>query len=122
MGKILIIEDNPANMKLAVFLLDGAGYVVLQAQDAETGLALAHSEQPDLILMDMQLPGIDGLSATRQLKSNPVTQKIKIVALTGMAMKGDEDRIRKAGCDGYIPKPVLYESFLGTIKQILGNL
>jgi two-component system, cell cycle response regulator DivK len=122
MPTVLIVEDNPANMTLAVFLLQSAGHKVLKALDAEAGLALAREESPDLILMDIQLPGMDGLEATALLKSSDVTAKIPVIALTALAMKGDEERIRAAGCDGYIAKPMRYQEFLATIEGQLAHL
>jgi two-component system cell cycle response regulator DivK len=121
MAKVLIIEDNAANMTLATFLLQSAGHSVLSATDAETGLTLARSEQPDLVLMDIQLPGMDGLEATALLKKDATTRDIPVVALTALAMKGDEERIRAAGCDGYIAKPLAYRDFLATIATHLVN-
>jgi two-component system cell cycle response regulator DivK len=119
MAKVLIIEDNAANMTLATFLLQSAGHSVLSATDAETGLTLARSQQPDLVLMDIQLPGMDGLEATGLLKSDESTRDIPVIALTALAMKGDEERIRAAGCDGYIAKPLAYKDFLATIAAHL---
>ena len=121
MSKILIVEDNPTNMALAVFLLGTAQHTVLQAVDAEAGLTLARSELPDLILMDIQLPGMDGLQATALLKSDATTRAIPVIALTALAMKGDEERIRSAGCDGYIAKPLAYKEFLSTIASQLSK-
>ena len=121
MAKVLIVEDNSANMTLAVFLLQSAGHSVLSARDAEAGLTLARDEQPDLILMDIQLPGMDGLQATALLKRDNATRAIPVIALTALAMKGDEERIRAAGCDGYIAKPMRYQEFLATIAaQLVG--
>jgi two-component system cell cycle response regulator DivK len=121
MAKVLIVEDNSANMTLAVFLLQSAGHAVLSARDAEAGLTLAREEQPDLILMDIQLPGMDGLQATALLKRDDATRAIPVIALTALAMKGDEARIRAAGCDGYIAKPMRYQEFLATIAaQLVG--
>ena len=119
MATVLIVEDNPANMTLAVFLLESAGHTVLSATDAEAGLTLARDEQPDLILMDIQLPGMDGLEATALLKRDEATRAIPVIALTALAMKGDEERIRAAGCDGYIAKPMRYQEFLATIAAHL---
>ncbi|MDP9279808.1 MAG: response regulator [Gemmatimonadota bacterium] len=119
MAKVLVVEDNPANMTLATFLLQSAGHSVLSARDAETGLALARVEQPDLVLMDIQLAGMDGLEATALLKSDPSTRAIPVIALTALAMKGDEQRILAAGCDGYIAKPLAYKEFLATISAQL---
>src|SRR5215210_6384429 len=98
MAKILIVEDNPANLKLAVFLLESVGHSVISATNAEAGLTLARDEQPQLILMDIQLPGMDGLEATALLKRDDATRHIPVIALTALAMKGDEDRILAAGC------------------------
>lgn len=120
MAKVLIVEDNAANMSLAVFLLESAGHTVLCATDAEDGLSLAGSEQPNLILMDIQLPGMDGLQATALLKASTATSAIPVIALTALAMKGDEQRIRAAGCDGYIAKPMRYQEFLAAIAHQLG--
>ena len=121
MAKVLIVEDNSANMTLAVFLLQSAGHSVLSARDAEAGLTLARDEQPDLILMDIQLPGMDGLQATALLKRDDATRAIPVIALTALAMKGDEERIRAAGCDGYLAKPMRYQEFLATIAaQLVG--
>jgi two-component system cell cycle response regulator DivK len=119
MATVLVIEDNAANMKLAVFLLESAGRTVLTASDAETGLALARSHHPDLILMDIQLPRMDGLEATMLLKGAAATRDIPVIALTALAMKGDEERIRAAGCDSYIAKPIAYREFLATVAAHL---
>jgi two-component system cell cycle response regulator DivK len=119
MATILVVEDNRANMTLAVFLLKSAGHTVISANDAEAGLTLARSEQPQLILMDIQLPGMDGLQATALLKKDELTRTIPVIALTALAMKGDEERIRAAGCDGYIAKPMRYQEFLATIAARL---
>jgi len=121
MAKVLIVEDNSANMTLAVFLLQSAGHTVLSATDAEAGLTLARDEQPNLILMDIQLPGMDGLEATAVLKRDDATRAIPVIALTALAMKGDEERIRAAGCDGYIAKPMRYQEFLATIAAQLAR-
>jgi len=119
MAKILIVEDNPANMKLAVILLQSANYTVLSATDAEAALSLARSERLDLILMDVQLPGMDGLQTVALLKRDEATRAIPVIALTALAMKGDEERIRAAGYDGYIAKPIRRQKFLATIAAQL---
>jgi two-component system, cell cycle response regulator DivK len=119
MAKVLVVEDNPTNMKLAAFLLKSVGHTVLSATDAEAGLALARDERPELILMDIQLPGMDGLQATVLLKGDPATRGTPVIALTALAMKGDEARIRTAGCDGYIAKPMRYGDFLKTVAEQL---
>jgi two-component system cell cycle response regulator DivK len=121
MAKVLIVEDNTANMTLAVFLLQSVGHTVLSATDAEAGLTLARDEQPNLILMDIQLPGMDGLEATALLKRDNATGAIPVIALTALAMKGDEERIRAAGCDGYIAKPMRYLDFLTTVAAQLAR-
>jgi two-component system cell cycle response regulator DivK len=121
MAKVLIVEDNAANMTLAIFLLQSAGHTVLSATDAEAGLTLARDEQPHLILMDIQLPAMDGLEATALLKRDEATRAIPVIALTALAMKGDEERIRAAGCDGYIAKPMRYRDFLATIAAQLAR-
>jgi two-component system, cell cycle response regulator DivK len=118
-ARVVVVEDNAANMKLATFLLESAGHEVLPASDAESGVALARAEQPNLILMDIQLPGMDGLRATELLKRDDSTRAIPVIALTALAMKGDEERIRAAGCDGYIAKPLAYKEFLSTIAEFL---
>ena len=117
MPRVLVIEDTPANMALAVFLLESAGYAVSSATNAEAGLALVREQQPDLVLMDIQLPGMDGLQATALLKADPTTRAIPVVALTALAMKGDSERILAAGCDGYIAKPLAYKEFLATVAS-----
>jgi two-component system, cell cycle response regulator DivK len=119
MARVLVIEDNDSNMTLATFLLKSVGHTVLCAADAEEGLAMARAERPDLILMDIQLPGMDGLEATALLKSDASTRTVPVIALTALAMKGDEERIRGAGCDGYIAKPMRYKEFLETVSRFL---
>jgi two-component system cell cycle response regulator DivK len=122
MARILVIEDNPDNMTLTSMLLESAGHIVLAAVDAEAGLTLARTERPDLILMDIQLPGMDGLAATAILKQDPLTHAVPVLALTALAMKGDEERIRAAGCDGYIAKPIGIQAFLATIAEQVAAL
>jgi two-component system cell cycle response regulator DivK len=119
MARILIIEDNPANMKLASLLVRNAGHMVLCAVDAETGLTLAHADQPDLILMDIQLPGMDGLASTALLKQDPATAAIPVIALTAMAMKEDQEKTKVAGCDAYIAKPLRYQELYEAIDILL---
>ena len=116
---ILVIEDNELNMKLVRSLLEIADYTILEAIDAETGILLVRKHRPDLILMDIQLPGMDGLSATRIIKNDPELQTIPIIALTSYAMQGDEERAKEAGCDGYMSKPINIRNFLETIAQYL---
>jgi two-component system cell cycle response regulator DivK len=119
MATILVVEDNPDNMLLTVMLLESVGHTVLSAVDAEAGLTLARAELPSLILMDIQLPGMDGLEATALLKQDAATRAIPVIALTALAMKGDEERIRAAGCDGYVAKPIGIQEFLATIAAQL---
>ena len=119
MATVLVVEDNPANMKLTTLLVGSAGHRVLSAVDAESGLRLARDEQPDLILMDIQLPGMDGLAATAVLKQDPVTASIPIIALSALAMKADEERSQSAGCDAYIVKPLRYKELYTVMERLL---
>ncbi len=119
MARVLVIEDNPANMKLSGLLLRNAGHDVLCAVDAESGLALARAALPDLVLMDIQLPGMDGLAATALLKADPRTAGIPVIALTAMAMKADQERSEVAGCDAYIAKPLRYKELYAAIDALL---
>jgi CheY-like chemotaxis protein len=118
---ILIIEDNDLNMEIVVAALEFHEYRVFQAADAETGIQLARTRLPDLILMDIQLPGMDGYSATRVIKSDRVTRDIPVVALTAYAMKSDQEAALRAGCSGYIAKPFSLNTFLEQIKKYLQN-
>jgi two-component system cell cycle response regulator DivK len=119
LSRILIVEDNAANMKLASLLLEGEGYETLQAENAEAGLRLAREMVPDLILMDVHLPGMDGLAAARLLKADPATRGIRIVALTALAMSGDREKTEDAGCDDYISKPFHHQEFLRVVDHWL---
>ena len=121
MARILVVEDNGDNMFLTVMLLESAGHTVLSATDAEAGLTMARAELPDLILMDIQLPGMDGLEATTLLKQDAATRVVPVIALTALAMKGDEERIRAAGCDGYIAKPIGIQDFLVSVAGHLAR-
>ena len=114
---ILIVDDNPVNSKLIRVLLTGEGYEVHTAGDAEAALRVLAGLNPDLILMDVQLPGIDGLELTRRLKADPATRGIKILGLTAYAMKGDKEKILAAGCDGYIAKPIDTR----TLPKVIGH-
>jgi two-component system cell cycle response regulator DivK len=116
---ILIVDDNPANLKLVRVLLATEGYEARTAADAEQALRLLSTFTPSLILMDIQLPGMDGLELTRQLKADPATRHILIVALTAYAMKGDEERARAAGCDDYIAKPIDVQALPLRVAQVL---
>jgi two-component system cell cycle response regulator DivK len=119
MARILIVEDNVANMKLTVLLLEREGHEVIQATDAEQAIQLAREALPELILMDIQLPGMDGLTATRLLKGDAATCNIRIVALTALAMNGDREKIEAAGCDAYIAKPIHYQEFQEVVRGML---
>ena len=119
--KILVIEDNPLNMELTTDILEEEGYVVIQAENAELGISLARAEPPGLILMDISLPGLDGLEATQILKGDAETRSIPIIALTAHAMKGDEDMVRTAGCDGYLTKPLNTEELPNVVARFLAT-
>ncbi len=119
--QILLIEDNAVNRRLAHFLLTAKGYEVWGATSAPEAFALLKERRPDLILMDIQLPEIDGLTATRQLKSDPETRDIPVIAVTSYAMKGDETKAREVGCSGYITKPLDKTLFLETVARILSD-
>jgi CheY-like chemotaxis protein len=116
---ILIVDDNPQNLKLVRVLLTGEGYDVRTARDAEDALSQLEHFSPRLILMDLQLPGMDGLELTRQLKSDPRRKGIRIIALTAYAMKGDEQKALAAGCDAYVTKPIDIEKLPQLMRQQL---
>ena len=116
MARILLVEDNPANMKLVMFLLERGGHTVFTAIDAAGGIAQARAEMPDLILMDIILPDMDGLQATRLLKADPLTGAIPIVALSAVPMEGENAPWREAGCDSYIEKTLLYKELWEAIE------
>lgn len=118
---ILIVDDNPTNLKLVAYLMKANGYAVSTATDAEAALAEIRDNRPALILMDVQLPGIDGLELTRQLKAAPETRDIIIVAVTAYAMKGDIDKATAAGCDDYVTKPIDTRALPGTIARHLSR-
>jgi CheY-like chemotaxis protein len=119
-NKILIIEDNRLNLELATDLLEANGFVVASAATAEEGLQRARDLLPDLVLMDFGLPGMDGLTATKNLKADPATRHLTIVGLSAHAMKGDEELALYAGCDGYLTKPVDTRTFVATIAKFIG--
>ncbi len=112
---VLIVDDEPKNVKLFKDILEKVGYKTIIAVDGEQGVQLALKEKPDLILMDMQMPIKDGLEATREIKDNPLTNKIPIIALTALAMRGDEERMSAAGCDDYISKPVQIRALIDKV-------
>ncbi|MCK5586832.1 response regulator [Candidatus Bipolaricaulota bacterium] len=117
--RVLVVEDNKANLELATDLLEVAGFEVLQAPTAEIGIDLARSQIPDLIVMDVGLPGMDGLEATRILKADAVTQSIPVLATTSHAMTGDQAKALAAGCDGYLTKPINTRTFADTVIRFL---
>lgn len=119
MKTILVIEDNPVNLELVTDLLEVAGYDILQAGTAEEGIDTARSAQPDLILMDVRLPGMDGLTATGILKSEDATRHIPVIALTAQAMKGDEEQALASGCDAYLSKPIDTRELPKVIGRVL---
>ncbi|MDQ3280342.1 MAG: response regulator [Acidobacteriota bacterium] len=121
--KILVVEDNDMNMQLVEFLLEEGGYSIVKATSGEEALALTQNGDgtaPDLILMDIHLPGMDGLSVVRAMKADARTARIPILALTAHAMRGDKDRFLEAGCDGYISKPIDVKTFIASIEKFLG--
>ncbi len=117
--KILYIEDNPQNMRLVRKILGAAGYHVIEAVDGESGFRALLESQPNIVLMDVNLPDIDGLELTQRIKSNSELASIPIIALTANAMHGDRERCLDAGCNGYIPKPVTKLNLLSTIASFL---
>lgn len=119
--RILLVEDNPQNRRLAQFLLNSRGYIVYEATTGEEALELAEAHLPDLILMDLQLPGLDGFAATTILKENAVTTDIPVIALTAYAMKGDREKALEAGCNGYITKPIDTKEFLMAVSRTLAS-
>jgi CheY-like chemotaxis protein len=119
-ARVLVVEDNDMNMQLVEYLLEEGGYQIVKAASGEEALSVARGEDPvDLILMDIHLPGIDGLSVVREMKADARTSAIPILALTAHAMRGDKDRFLEAGCDGYISKPIDVKTFLSSIRQYL---
>ena len=119
--KILLVEDNPVNRRLAEFLLRSQGYKVLEATTAQEAFELLKAERPDLIVIDIQLPGIDGLEAARKLKQDPTTCNIPVIAVTSYAMKGDREKALEAGCVGYVSKPIDKTIFVQEIATHLSH-
>ena len=116
---VLIVEDNELNMKLFHDLLEAHGYATLQTKDGMKALSLAREHQPDLILMDIQLPEVSGLEVTKWIKEDENLKSIPVVAVTAFAMKGDEEKIREGGCEAYIAKPISVGNFIETVKGFL---
>jgi len=119
--RILVIEDNEKNMYLMTFILERMGHLVLKAVTGEQGVEAAERERPDLILMDIQLPGIDGFEATKRIRASRTAREIPIVAVTSFAMTGDRERLLAAGCNGYIEKPIDPDTFVAQISAFLHN-
>ena len=117
---ILVVEDNPLNRELVVDLLEGAGYTVLQADEGVGLLERVKAGQPGLILLDLQLPGLDGVTLARQLKADPATREVPVLAMTAYARLEDQERAMEAGCDGYLRKPLDTQGFLQTVARHLG--
>jgi CheY-like chemotaxis protein len=120
-ARILVVDDNPTNLKLACDVLEWSGYQVARAVDAEEALGIIEGTKLDLILMDLGLPGMDGLTLARKLKAEEATRGIRIVALTAFAMKGDEQKVLEAGCDGYIAKPIDTRTLAAQVAKCLGE-
>jgi len=118
-NSILVVDDNPLNLKLTRILLTAHGYEVRTAMNSKEALAVLDTFQPRLILMDIQMPGMNGLELTRRLKADPSTRDIMVLALTAYAMKGDEHRAREAGCNGYIVKPIDTRSLPAVVREYL---
>ena len=119
--RILVVDDNPRNLKLAFDVLEDAGYEVVEAVNAEEAQSMIDRNLLDLILMDIALPGMDGLTLTRKIKANERTKHIRIIALTAFAMKGDDQKALAAGCDGYITKPIDIHQLPVQVAEILGG-
>lgn len=119
MARILVVEDNPGNLKLAMFILESAGHEVVGAEDAATALAIAAESVPDLILMDIQMPGMDGYQALSSLRALEATKSVPVIATTAHAMKGDPEKIQAAGFDDYICKPFRYKDFLSAVASLV---
>mgnify|MGYP001800814528 CR=1 FL=1 len=119
MPRVLIVEDNELNMKLFHDLLEASGMTILQTRNGVDAMRVAKAEKPDLIVMDIQLPEMSGLEVTEKIKADPELRPIPVVAVTAFAMKGDEERIRAAGCEAYLSKPISIDRFISTIKSFL---
>jgi two-component system cell cycle response regulator DivK len=117
--RILVVEDTDDNRRIMHDLLTHAGYEVIEALDGQAGVDAGHRERPDLILMDIQLPVLDGYEATRRLKADPATRDIPIIAVTSYALSGDEAKARAAGCDGYVAKPFSPRELLAKVRELL---
>lgn len=119
--KVLVVEDDPRNMKLVMMTLKPRGYILISATDGEEAVKVALAEKPDIILMDMQLPKMNGMEATRKIRENPDFKVIPILALTAFAMKGDEDKYIEAGCTAYLSKPINTRELPTVVAKLLGD-
>lgn len=119
MAKILVVDDDAFNLKLAVTVLAQAGHEVFSADGGDAGVALALATMPDLLLMDVQMPGVDGVAALKRLRADARTASLKVIALTALAMKGDRERLLAEGFDGYLEKPIRYKEFLAKVAVLL---
>jgi two-component system cell cycle response regulator DivK len=119
--KILVIEDNEQNLYLVTFILEKHGYEVIQARNGEEGIEIAKKKSPDLILLDIQLPVMDGYTVARELKMNMIKKDVPIIAITSYAMTGDREKAIEAGCTGYITKPINPDTFISSIEQYLSD-
>ena len=119
MARILVVDDDAGNLRLAVTVLEQAGHEVLNAKGGAEGIEAALAHAPDLVLMDVQMPGLDGVSALRRLRAEPRTAALKVVALTALTMKGDRERLLAEGFDGYVQKPIRYNEFLASVAALL---
>lgn len=121
MAKCLVVDDDAMNLKLAITVLEQAGYEVLSAQNGAEGVEIAIAHHPDLILMDVQMPGVDGIEALKRLRADSRTAALKVVAFTALAMKGDAEKLLAKGFDGYLEKPIRYKELLGKVERLLGK-
>ena len=119
MAKILVVDDDPRNLRLTVTVLEQAGHEVLSAEGGADGIEAALAQAPDFVLMDVQMPGMDGIAALGRLRAEPRTAALKVVALTALAMKGDRERLLAEGFDGYLEKPIRYREFLASVAALL---
>lgn len=118
---VLVVEDNELNMRLFCDLLDAFGFETLQCQDGAKAVELTRQKKPDLIIMDIQLPEVSGLDITRWIKDDETIRHIPVLAVTAFAMRADEQRVREAGCEGYLSKPIQMRSFLSTVEELVGD-
>jgi two-component system cell cycle response regulator DivK len=121
MAKILVVDDDARNLRLAAAVLEQAGHEVLSAEGGAEGVEAALASAPDLVFMDVQMPGMDGMAALKRLRSEPRTAALKVIALTALAMKGDRERLLDEGFDGYLKKPIRYKEFLESVAALLAK-